>query len=456
MSFIGPLSGSITNNGHNATQVVTGTLLVSGPSSYDGFISGAIHQTSAGASYLAAGSGISISSASNGQITITNDGTVGDITGVTAGAGLEGGGTSGNVTLAINSNVATLTGSNTFGGASNIFSNGVRVNENITVTGTGSFEGGISGSLTRLTDGTSYLAAGTNITITSASNGQVVINSSGGSGFAIGDAISGGTANRIIFEDSSNQVAEDAGLTYGGAAGAYGLSVADHIYITSSYKDTSGADPAIQIRANNSGGIIIDSSGSMTLNASGTVTNPTTIQNQSSTVGITGNQGVTITGTGAGGAALTDGVGTLGLIGGAVLLSSVSSLTANTSTSVAIDSTSTVGIAADNSTNNTTVNIGTSTATVKSIAIGESSNAGTGIIIAAGSTGLINVAQTVVPQADNTYDLGSAALRFANVYTGDLHLANDRGDWTVIEEAEYLSLRNNNTGKVYRLVMEEV
>jgi len=63
---------------------------------------------------------------------------------------------------------------------------------------------------------------------------------------------------------------------------------------------------------------------------------------------------------------------------------------------------------------------------------------------------------SIIPSVDNSYDLGSPSLRFANIYTGDLHLANDRGDWTVIEESEYLSLRNNKTGKTFRLVMEEV
>ena len=36
---------------------------------------------------------------------------------------------------------------------------------------------GISGSLTQLVDGTSYLAAGANVTITSASNGQIILTS---------------------------------------------------------------------------------------------------------------------------------------------------------------------------------------------------------------------------------------------------------------------------------------
>ena len=81
---------------------------------------------------------------------------------------------------------------------------------------------------------------------------------------------------------------------------------------------------------------------------------------------------------------------------------------------------------------------------------------GTNVTIDLSVAGQYDFAGDILPDADNTRDLGSPSLRFANVYTGDLHLANDRGDWTVIEESEYLSLRNNKTGRVFRLVMEEV
>ena len=63
---------------------------------------------------------------------------------------------------------------------------------------------------------------------------------------------------------------------------------------------------------------------------------------------------------------------------------------------------------------------------------------------------------TLLPNADATQDLGSAVKRWNNIYTTDLHLQNDRGNWTVIEEENYLTLRNNNTDKVYKLVMEEI
>lgn len=60
------------------------------------------------------------------------------------------------------------------------------------------------------------------------------------------------------------------------------------------------------------------------------------------------------------------------------------------------------------------------------------------------------------PIQNNVYDLGSATLRWRTVYTGDLSLKNERGDWTIVEGAEDLFITNNRTGKRYRFVLEEV
>ena len=60
------------------------------------------------------------------------------------------------------------------------------------------------------------------------------------------------------------------------------------------------------------------------------------------------------------------------------------------------------------------------------------------------------------PLADNSYDLGSASLRFRNIFTGDLSLRNERGDWTLIEENDFISFRNNKTGRRFRMIMEDI
>lgn len=71
-----------------------------------------------------------------------------------------------------------------------------------------------------------------------------------------------------------------------------------------------------------------------------------------------------------------------------------------------------------------------------------------------------SIASSVVLKADSTYNLGEDLVRWANiyadnVYSGDLHLKNDRGDYTLIEEEDALTIRNNKTGKVYNIVMTE-
>ena len=74
---------------------------------------------------------------------------------------------------------------------------------------------------------------------------------------------------------------------------------------------------------------------------------------------------------------------------------------------------------------------------------------------------------SIVPAANTTYDLGSSSLRWANIYTGDLHLSNEgrdsgnmvdgtKGNWTLQEGQTDLYLINNITGKKYRFAIEEI
>jgi len=69
-------------------------------------------------------------------------------------------------------------------------------------------------------------------------------------------------------------------------------------------------------------------------------------------------------------------------------------------------------------------------------------------------TGSMGMKGNIIPDVDTTYNLGSTNKRWANVYTGDLHLRNDRGDWTIVEEKDYLCVVNNITGKKYKMMLE--
>jgi len=61
---------------------------------------------------------------------------------------------------------------------------------------------------------------------------------------------------------------------------------------------------------------------------------------------------------------------------------------------------------------------------------------------------------SILPGTDNAINLGSNSRRFANVYTGDLHLRNDRGHWQIVEEADCLTIYNRLTNVRYRFVLE--
>ena len=84
---------------------------------------------------------------------------------------------------------------------------------------------------------------------------------------------------------------------------------------------------------------------------------------------------------------------------------------------------------------------------------------GTNLTIESG--GSILMGATVSPDSNGGQDLGASGAKWDavyanNVYTGDLHLKNERGDWSVIEESDYLTLRHNTSGKRFKLLMEEL
>ena len=76
------------------------------------------------------------------------------------------------------------------------------------------------------------------------------------------------------------------------------------------------------------------------------------------------------------------------------------------------------------------------------------------------------IGQHLLPDADNTRNLGSANERWANLFTGDLHLSNEggkgndvdktTGDWTIQEGEDDLYLFNNKSGKKYKFKLEEL
>ena len=71
----------------------------------------------------------------------------------------------------------------------------------------------------------------------------------------------------------------------------------------------------------------------------------------------------------------------------------------------------------------------------------------------------------IYPRTNNSYDLGSTSLRWANIYTNDLNLSNKGktndvdntwGDYTIQEGESDLFLINNRSGKKYKFNLTEV
>jgi len=71
----------------------------------------------------------------------------------------------------------------------------------------------------------------------------------------------------------------------------------------------------------------------------------------------------------------------------------------------------------------------------------------------------------LIPNSNNTYDIGTSTARVRNIYTNDLHLSNEGssndvdgswGDWTIQEGESDLFLKNNRSGKKYKFNLMEI
>ena len=94
---------------------------------------------------------------------------------------------------------------------------------------------------------------------------------------------------------------------------------------------------------------------------------------------------------------------------------------------------------------------------------------GDAILISTAGSGSLRWETGLIPLQNDTYDLGTTALRWRNLYVNDLQLSNESkkdkggndvdgtwGDWTLQEGDENIFMLNNRTGKKYKMNLTEV
>jgi len=470
------VSGAIGSRGtsNRGTSVFGGDVLASGSISAVLGLTGSLTKLVDGRSYLVAGSNIVIESGSNGQVRFSapNAGAAGVSTEVQFNNGA--GGFDSDATFTYDSGVSRLTVQKITANDDVVIVGGLDVNGGYLNTSASSFSllsstvstvsfatvatsltmgtgsgatiisgsvktpNGISGSLTQLTDGRSYLVAGSNVTISSASNGQVTISSTGGGG-----------SSRSLFTDPSNsQINATGSLALAGTLGtsyvATNAGTGVYLFVSGNIGTTSVKSSKIALFGGDvvtSGSIFLeDSSGYTQINQnSGNLS----IRNRS----LAGQ--------------LVASVNTS--IGNTVNFLDVRPNGMAVNTKVAILPSVFAGPANPFNSSDTSFFIGGAPNT-KNGSSGGTTVVG-GDFLVSGSTYIGNssantlyvsarLGSDIIPDGNRTRNLGSDTARFANIYTGDLHLRNERGDYTLIEEEDCLTIRFNKTGKRYRFLLE--
>ena len=297
-------------------------------------------------------------------------------------------------------------------------------------SGTITARAGFSGSHTRLADGTSFLAAGTNVTITTASSGQVTISSSGGGGGS-----PGGSDTFVQFND---------GGIFNGTGGLTFNKTSGTLQVTGS------------LIASSSGGVFVYDGvqPTVTVRASADTTNQAVFYQESGGDTYLSNQ--------KNSGKFFSSVKTSAGVAVRYLRAIPNAVNYNTIVSFVQG----LHDFFDPQTGTSDVNFfvggkvgskGTSGQRGTALFAGDMVVSGSSHFQGGGSiTGSFQIQGSITPSVDSTYTLGTEQLRWGHVYTGDLHLRNERGDWTILEEEDFLCVINNRTGKKYKMMLQPI